>query len=86
MTGATIPLPNTPSWRGPQLKKKKRRDNFNFYSETSVQRNWLNRLFSHDNYMNLWKRREKVAGTDIDDSLTVSDLTLTTWQSILPCN
>jgi len=27
-----------------------------------------------------------VAGTDIDDSLTVSDLTLTTWQSILPCN
>jgi hypothetical protein len=31
MAGAITPLPNTPSRRGAQLKKKKRMDIFNFY-------------------------------------------------------
>jgi len=30
MSGDIPPPPNTPSWRGAQLKKKKHRNNFNF--------------------------------------------------------
>jgi hypothetical protein len=32
MRGAVSPLPSTPSWRGAQFKKKKRKDNFTVVS------------------------------------------------------